>query len=92
MAQDNKPPNMTPEQAIFDVRERMVRMETVLIGVKGTEDKGLCGTVDKACEDLDETRKKVGRLEVKFWLLVGLLVGAGFLGGVGIAELITKAP
>ena len=84
----NKPPNMTPEEAIFDVRERMMRMETVLTGVPSTDDRGLVGKVKDTTEDLDATRKKVGKLEVKYWLLVGLLAGTGILGGFGIANLI----
>lgn len=84
----NRPPNMTPEEVIFDVRERLVRIETLLIGVPNTNDTGLVGKVKDNCEDLDATRKKVGRLEVKFWLLVGLLTGTGILGGFGIANLV----
>jgi len=87
-----KPPNMSLEDAIYDVRERMVRIETVLTGVPGTNNKGLCGTVEKNEEDLDTNRKKVGRLEVRFWLLVGLLCGSGVLGGVGISALINSVP
>ena len=83
----NNPP-MTPEDAIFDIRERMVRMETVLTGVPGTDDTGLCGTVRQTNDELDATRKKVGRLEIKFWSLVGMLIGSGVLGGFGIARLI----
>jgi len=82
---------MTPEEAIYDTRERMVRMETVLIGVKGTDDKGLVGAVKDNTKDLDASRKKVGRLEIKFWLLVGLLAGTGILGGFGLANLIAPS-
>ena len=87
-----KPPNMTPEDAIYDVRERMVRIETVLLGPPGSEDKGLVGTVNNNTRDLDSSRKKVGRLELRFWLLVGLLCGSGVLGGFGISALINNIP
>lgn len=86
--EQKRPPNMTPEEAIFDVRERMVRMETLLIGVPNTDDKGLVGKVNDNCDELDATRKKVSRLEIKFWLLVGLLAGTGILGGLGLANMI----
>lgn len=78
---------MTPEQAIFDVRERMVKLETTLLGTPGTDDKGMCGQVVQNTKDLNYTRKKVGRLELKYWLLVGLLTGTGILGGVSIANM-----
>jgi hypothetical protein len=81
-------PNMTPEEAIYDARERIMRLETVLTGVPNTSDNGLVGTVKENCDNLDATRKKVGRLEVRFTLLVGLLIGSGLIGGFGIAELI----
>lgn len=81
-------PGMTPEEAIYDARERLMRLETVLTGVPNTDDKGLCGTVKKHDEEIDAVRKKVGRLEGRFVLLVGILVGSGVLGGVGISQLI----
>lgn len=84
----NRPANMTPDEAIYETRERVQRMETVLIGVPGTDDRGLVGMVQKTSGDLDQTRKKVGRLETKFWLLVGVLVGTGILGGFGFWNLI----
>jgi len=86
---ENRPSNMTPEDAIFDVRERMVRMETLLIGVPDTADKGLVGKVTDNCDDLDATRKKVGKLEIKFWILIAFLTGSGALGGTILARLLT---
>jgi len=88
MAQQ-KPPNMTPEEAIFDVRERMVRMETLLIGVPNTADNGLAGKVKDNCDDLDATRKKVGKLEIKYWILIAFLVGSGAAGGTALVKLFT---
>jgi len=81
---ENRPPKMTPEEAIYDVRERMVRIETVLTGVPNTDDKGLVGTVK-------DTTKKVGKLEIRFWILVAFLVGSGVLNGFAIMELIKYA-
>lgn len=86
---ENKSQSMTPVEAIYDVRERMVRVETLMVGVPGTSDRGLAGKVVDNCDNLDATRKKVGRLELKFWLLVGLLGGSGILGGVGLANLMS---
>lgn len=90
MATNPKPgnPGLTPEEAVYDIRERMVRMETVLTGVPHTEDKGLCGTVERAFTYIEANMKKIGHLEIKFWLLVGLLLGSGILGGLGISQLI----
>lgn len=84
------PPNdrMTPEDAIFDIQQRMVRMETVLIGVPDTDDKGLVGTVKGNCQDQDATRKKVGKLELRFWILIAFLTGSGALGGTALYQLL----
>ena len=91
MTPPNRPPNMTPEEAIFDVRERMVRMETLLVGVPDTADKGLVGKVNDNCEDLDATRKKVGRLEIRFWILIAFLAGSGAAGGTALVKLIAAS-
>lgn len=85
----NRPPNMTPEDAIFDVRERMVRMETLLIGVPDTADNGLVGKVKENCDDLNYTRKKVGKLEIRFWIVIAFLAGSGALGGTALFKLLT---
>ena len=92
MPKSNRPPNMTPEEAIFDVRERMVRMETLLVGVPDTADKGLVGKVNDNCEEMDATRKKVGKLEIRFWILIAFLVGSGALGGTALVQLLATAP
>jgi len=82
---------MTPEEAIFDVRERMVRVETVLTGVAGTKDKGLCGDVDTNTLEIDATRKKLGRLEIRLWILVAFLMGSGIVNGFALHELVQVA-
>ncbi len=85
----NRPPGMTPEEAIFEVREQMATLTAVLIGVPNTDDTGLVGAVKEDRKNLDQTRKKVGKLELKVWLLIGLLSGTGILGGFGLANILT---
>ena len=80
--------NMTPEEAIYDIRERMVRMETVLIGVPDTDDKGLVGTVKENTSNLDASRKKVGKLEIRLWILIAFLVGSGILNGLALKAIL----
>lgn len=77
---DNNP-GMTQKEAIFDTQARMIRIETVLMGVPNTEDKGIVGQVSK-------NTRKIGKLEVRFWILIAFLVGSGVLGGTAIAQLI----
>ncbi len=88
MTPPNRPPGMTPEEAIFEVREQMATLTAVLIGVPNTDDTGLVGAVKDDRKDLDATRKKVGKLELKFWLLIGLLSGSGILGGFGLVKML----
>lgn len=75
-------PRMSPEDAIFDVRLRMVRIETVL--------KDVVKEVAKNVEEQNATRKKVSKLEIRFWMLIAFLVGSGILGGTAIARLIAS--
>ena len=76
----------TLEEAVFDMHSRMVRMETVLIGISGTSDDGLVGKVAAGSQDRKKMWTKLNRIEVKFWVLVGLLVGSGILTGVALFE------
>lgn len=81
-------PPKTQKEAIFDMAERLIRVETVLTGVPNTDEKGLTGTVKQNCEKIEAVRKKIERLEGRFILLIGLLLGSGVLGGFGISQLI----
>lgn len=80
---------LTPKEAIYDTRERLVRMETVLIGVPDTDDKGLVGTVKDNTDNLDTTRKKVGKLEIRIWILIAFLIGSGVVSGAAAFQLMT---
>lgn len=82
------PPSMTPEEAIFQVWQKTTRLETVILGVLDTQDKGLCGDVEQNREDLDATRKKVGKLEIRIWILIAFLVGSGVVSGAAAVQLI----
>jgi hypothetical protein len=55
-------------------------LNTVVLGKNG--DPGLVRIVDENC-------KETMILKTRFWLLVGLLVGSGVLGGFGIAQLLS---
>ena len=84
--QEREPKNA--DEAIFNVYRCMVRIEAVLLGVPDTADKGLVGQVIDNKNDLDCTRKKLGKLDVRVWVLIALLTGSGILGGTAIAQLL----
>ncbi len=59
--------------------ESVTILNTVVLGKNG--DAGLVGKLEHNC---DETNM----LKTRFWMLIGLLIGSGVLGGVGLAQLI----
>jgi len=63
-----------------DVQERMMRIETVLLGVPNTNDKGLVGEVK-------ELKTKYRNLSTRVWLIIVAIAGSGALGG-GIYQLL----
>lgn len=70
--------------------ESVTVLNTVVLGKNG--DAGLIGNFEQARDALnkrlDENCKETSMLKVRFWLLIGLLMGSGLLGGIGIAQLI----
>ena len=67
---------LNDEQAkkIDEALEAIVEIRTVLLGAKGEEKGGLCNDVKAQRQDLNA-------LSLRFWILVGILVGSGILGG-----------
>ena len=67
---------LNDEQAkkIDEALEAIVEIRTVLLGAKGEDGGGLCNDVKAQRQDLNA-------LSLRFWILVGILVGSGILGG-----------
>lgn len=51
----------------------VIELKTVMLGVPGTADKGLAGAVASVT-------KGHRRLNERFWILVGILIGTGIVG------------
>lgn len=76
----------TQKEAIFDIHQRVMRIETVVVGVPNTDDKGLVGEVEKGKNDRNYLHKKLGKLELRLWILIALLIGSGVLGGTALMQ------
>ena len=57
-----------------ETHDHVIRLSTVLLGVEGTKNGGLV-------RDVNFMKVDVSKLKKYFWLLVGLLLGSGVLGG-----------
>ena len=69
-------------EILQDIQSRIIRIETVLLGVPGTQNGGLVGQVK-------EHGKVLSVLKRHFWILVAFLAGSGVLG-VGIYGLVVN--
>jgi len=74
----NPPKNPTKnselEMMVRKTHDTVVTLNTAILGVPGTQDKGLCGKVDRQGRELYSLKKH-------FWILVGFLVGLGVVSG-----------
>jgi hypothetical protein len=61
------------QSKITEIDSRTIRIETVLLGVPGTQNGGLCGQVE-------EHGRVLSTLKRNFWILVAFLTGSGVLG------------
>ena len=71
----------TQRQLVQETHQGVTELKTVLLGVPGTEDTGLCGEVKAVKLTVNGVAKSHGKLKRNFWLLVGTLVGSGVIGG-----------
>ena len=82
---------MTDEEWRVTILEKLNQIHQGLYGVPGTDDKGFCGRVKDLEEDHDALKSKVENQRNRLSTLIGLLIGAGVLGGAagaGISQLI----
>ena len=73
---------LTNRKLLEETHDTMTQLKTVLLGVPGTDDKGLVGDVKEVKVVQREQGKSIGKIKKNFWLLVGTLVGSGVLGSV----------
>lgn len=77
----------TQKQMIQETHQTVTQLNTVLLGVPNTDDRGLCGEVKDVKLVVSDLGKSHGKLKRNFWLLVGTLAGSGAIGG-GIYSLL----
>ncbi len=74
---------MTDEEKLEAIYKRVNEIWQGLYGIPETEEKGLCGELEKLIQDLN-------RLSSNFRLLVGILIGSGVLTGsvLGVIQIL----
>jgi len=71
------------EEMLLDMHEKVTQIHTALYGVPGTDEKGMCGRVNKL--EIDYNRFKGNIIKVAFVLVAsGVITGAG----IGIDKLV----
>jgi len=75
-------PEKTQKQMTYETHQ-------AVLGIEGTEDKGLVGDVKEIKADVKSQNKRVTKLEGKQRLIYGLIIGAAGAGG-GLGALISK--
>ena len=70
-------------QILSEIKEDVVEIKTVLLGVPDTEDTGVVGEIKNMRESHDCLSKKHNKLSQRVWILIAFLAGSGVLG-VGI--------
>lgn len=70
----------TQREMIHEIHKATIQLNTVLLGVAGTENGGLVQEVKDVKTDVKELGKSHGKLKRNFWILVGALLGSGAIG------------
>lgn len=60
-------------QILSEIKEDVVEIKTVLLGVPDTEDTGVVG-------DVKDLKRKHSKLSQRVWILIAFLAGSGVLG------------
>lgn len=69
-------------------RQLIGEIHTVLLGVEGTADRGLVGTVEEVVKTQAEQGKCMSKIKRNFWMLVAFLIGSGVLSASLVAALV----
>jgi hypothetical protein len=77
----------TQKQLIEEIHKSVIQLETVILGIPDTDERGIVGDIKEIKEHQIKSNGKYRNLEIKFWTLVGILAGAGVLEGLGIINL-----
>ena len=68
----------SPQELLEETADKVNRIYTAFFGEPGTEDKGMMG-------EFQSVRDSHYKLKRQFWILIGILVGSGILGGSLVA-------
>ena len=80
---------MTPKNGDLTQKQMISEVHIVLLGVKGTDDKGLVGDVHDIKEALRDLASSHNHLKRCFWVLVSFLIGSGVIAGSIVGALNT---
>ena len=71
----------TQKQILQEMQPVLNTLHTVILGVPGTEEKGLVGDVKEIKDSVAGLSKSHGKLKRNFYILVGMLIGSGVITG-----------
>ena len=71
----------TQRQIIQETHDAVLELKTSMVGIPGTSNGGLVKHVDDVEERVNDLGSSHGKLKRNFWLLIGILIGSGVLGG-----------
>ncbi len=59
------------------ILSKLARLETVILGVEGSEDKGMAGDVKILLECEGDNKKDIARLKVGLYIITTVMLSAG---------------
>ena len=65
---------MTNDELILN---KLMRLETVLLGVEGTDSRGMAGDIRALLESVNGHSKDIARLKVTMYILAAVTLGTG---------------
>ena len=71
----------TQKQLIQETHQSVNMLTTVLLGVPGTDDKGLVGEVKQVKCNQREQWKSHSKLSMRVWILWGIIIAVGAIAG-----------
>ena len=78
-------------ELLEETHDTVERLETLLIGIPNTDDRGLVGEVKKINGNIITLFERHNKLNRNFWILVSSLAGSGVLGGsIGLWQFLLK--
>lgn len=79
---------VTNRALLEETHDTVTQLKTVLVGIPGTDDKGLVGEVKSTKNDINALHSRHRKLDLRVWILIAVLTASGAISAGELTNII----